>query len=105
MSDHVVILRTIYTDEDVANLAPYGKRAGVVLYGLATTAIKQAGGVSLQELNRRVVSARQALATKNETNKPKPPVKPVVPAAPAGNQPKIDDDDADVDGITSFMFA
>jgi len=96
----------LITEEDVANLAPYGKRAGVVLYGLATTAIKQAGGAPLQELNRRVVSARQALATKNETTtKPKPPVKPVVPAAPAGKKPEPDDDDADVDGITSFMFS
>ncbi len=95
----------LITEEDVANLAPYGKRAGVVLYGLATTAIKQAGGAPLQELNRRVVSARQALANKNETTtKPKLAVKPVVPAAPAGKQPKIDDDDADVDGITKFMF-
>lgn len=90
----------LITEEDVANLAPYGKRAGVVLYGLATTAIKQAGGAPLQELNRRVVSARQALATKNEpANKPKPPAKP------AGKQPEIDADDADVDGITSFMFS
>jgi hypothetical protein len=95
----------LVTEEDVANLAPYGKRAGVVLYGLATTTIKQAGGAPLQELNRRVVSARQALANKNEsTIKPKTPVKPVVPAAPGVKQPKIDEEDADVSGITSFMF-
>jgi hypothetical protein len=96
----------VITQEDVANLAPFGKRAGVVLYGLATTAIQQAGGAPLQELNRRVINARQALATKNEpTNKPKPPVKPVVPEAPAGKKPEIDEDDADVDGITKFLFS
>ena len=95
----------VLSDGDVANLAPYGKRAGVVLYGLATTAIKQAGGAPLQELNRRVINARQALATKNGTNKPKPAAKPVVPETPVGAKPKIDEEDADVDGITSFMFS
>jgi hypothetical protein len=94
----------LLTEKDVANLAPFGKRAGTVLYNLATSAIKQAGGVPLQELNRRVINARQTLASKNEkpTN-PKPPVKPVVPAAPEGGQPKVDDDD-DVSEITNFMF-
>ena len=96
----------LVTEEDVANLAPYGKRAGTVLYNLATSAIKQAGGKPLQELNRRVITARQTLASKNEksTNQ-KSPVKPVVPAVPVGKQPKVDDDDdADISEITNFMF-
>jgi len=96
----------LVTEKDVANLAPYGKRAGTVLYNLATSAIKQAGGASLQELNRRVIAARQSLATKNgKPTNPKPPVKPVVPAAPAGKEPKVEEDDGDISEITDWMFA
>jgi len=98
----------LLTEDDVANLAPYGKRAGTILYNTAISSIKQAGGIPLAELNTRVVAARQSLANKNDKpTKPKPVVKPVVPAVPAGVQSKAEDsdDDADIGELTNFMFA
>jgi hypothetical protein len=93
----------LITPETKASFAPLGRHAGSQLYEFAKNVIRDAGGVPLQELNRRIVVARQTLANRDvKPNKPtNPPVKPVVPVVPAGKKPT---NQADVSGITNFVF-
>lgn len=98
----------LITDQDKMNLGHFGKRAGMMLYDMAKSAIQQAGGAPLQELNRRVLAARQTLVERANASKPKqqpkPAAAPAKPAEPPAKTAKTEDE-GDFSEISNFLFS